>query len=549
MVCDDPVWAGPANRYLCSMERTLRLRRLVWERRLWPLSRVERLDDEPHGGLERLGDPWRTPNLFERLFEPRKTDLLTLGLHARSLASLNEEDRLILDELLESPPDWGVEVLATSGNLTRARPEQPVPVVEIPEHIPAGVGRFSIRMGDETTGTTMFALADVPALAEHLFGDDTKTQDLIEVLTAHAAGADIVVTTDPELLARRDEGRLREVNLMSPAEAFALVGVWSRALGRPGSRKLGVGSNWLFYWALARSLTPAGWSAFSTWVHCARLLPNGADLRDLTSSVFSRLSLLARSLDQMVIQWERDESLDSEERLSDELDTVLLRVWAIQDNLARLAGFALGVTLSREYHWSLQDKEWQDKVRLCGPRGSALMELVRRLEPRIQLSRELRHHAVHRTSLQMLSFSTSEGSSPRMRLPERVLGELKRWLAEIGDTPDSWGIVDEYPRHPAKHTADHGGGLVEKWDEIEQGGAFLDPLPFAARLVAHVAELTNEVLKILDPSADPRIPAEYLSRISTPGPETWASPSGAAVARLASPVSGLTDWVTSPSAE
>ena len=90
---------------------------------------------------------------------------------------------------------------------------------------------------------------------------------------------------------------------------------------------------------------------------------------------------------------------------------------------------------------------------------------------------------------------------------------------------------------------------VEKWDEIEQGGAFLDPLPFAARLVAHVAELTNEVLKILDPSADPRIPAEYLSRISTPGPETWASPSGAAVARLASPVSGLTDWVTSPSAE
>jgi hypothetical protein len=128
---------------------------------------LQRLEDEPHRGFERLGDPWRTPNLFERLFEPRKTDLLTLGLHARSLGSLNEEDRLILDEILESPPDWGADVLSTSGNLMRARPDQPVAVVEIPEHIPAGAGRFSIRMGDETTGTTMFALANVPALAEH----------------------------------------------------------------------------------------------------------------------------------------------------------------------------------------------------------------------------------------------------------------------------------------------------------------------------------------------------------------------------------------------
>jgi hypothetical protein len=60
--------------------------------------------------------------------------------------------------------------------------------------------------------------------------DVTRWAELAELELLGHLGADVVVTIDRTILSLRNHALLRGLNVMTPEEAFVLVGVWSRVV-------------------------------------------------------------------------------------------------------------------------------------------------------------------------------------------------------------------------------------------------------------------------------------------------------------------------------
>lgn len=318
-----------------------------------------------------------------------------------------------------------------------------------------------------------------------------------EVLAAHELGAHIVVTTDRHLLRLRTNARLRDVNLLSPMELGPLMGVWARVTGAGGSFAHLHLSRSLYYWSLARAVTPAGWPAFGAWVHGERTFPRGRLLLDLAQSVLTRLDFLLSKLDEMAVVWQREVNNTTGDLMAALMDDVLLRSWAIQDNLALLVGHWFEIELREDAAWSLTNPRWRKAIRAAGA-GATLEVIARALGP-IPASEQLRHHAVHRASLSSTRFEGEAGVEARIRLVAPLSSDLRSSLLDGGQQPESWGLSEEKPAQLVHYSVDHGDGLREKFEAEEPGGAFLDPMPFCAQLVASVAFLANAVFEVLDP--------------------------------------------------
>jgi hypothetical protein len=81
-----------------------------------------------------------------------------------------------------------------------------------------------------------------------------------------------------------------------------------------------------------------------------------------------------------------------------------------------------------------------------------------------------------------------------------------------GEKPVDWGLDTETEPHVVHNSVDHGGGYLEAYEEPASGGAFLDPMPFAAHFVAAVAELANGLFAVLRPADGPRLPDHLRAR-------------------------------------
>jgi hypothetical protein len=125
---------------------------------------------------------------------------------------------------------------------------------------------------------------------EQGWGDDLSLLLELETLAAH--GADLIVTENEALLAAREHRLLRELNLMTPAEAAVVIGVWTRTIHKAFILRVGV-NNGLFYWALARALTPAAWLSHCAFVYGTRDIPDGPELVDLSGSILDHLKTMS----------------------------------------------------------------------------------------------------------------------------------------------------------------------------------------------------------------------------------------------------------------
>jgi hypothetical protein len=355
-------------------------------------------------------------------------------------------------------------------------------------------------------------------------------------------GAHIVVTKDKGLLANRADGRLREANLMSPTEAGVLMGVWARAAGHGGTFSHFRPAEPMYYWALTRALVPASWTSFGAWIRGARVFPDGDRLADLAQSVLARLDYLVETVDEMAVTWQRQVGNDAIDRLTGLFDDVLLRTWAIQDNLALLVGAWLQIDLPNRMSSSFHNHGWRRAVRATGQAGRSLVESTAALRRLLAASEELRHHAVHRESLGGLRYRTETGEEARIRLPASKSKPIVNRLRSSGHDPEAWGIGPEFGPAIVHHSVDHGGGLKETFEEQDPGGAFLDPMFFAVRLTATVAHLSNEVFRILDPVTDPRLPEQLRERALMPPTEHWLTAEVGRELILTSPLSGLVSW-------
>jgi hypothetical protein len=132
----------------------------------------------------------------------------------------------------------------------------------------------------------------------------------------------------------------------------------------------------------------------------------------------------------------------------------------------------------------------------------------------------------------------------RIFLPAPISSEVRSGLESAGETPLNWGLDDEILPNRGHHSVDHGGGYVEEFEEEGGGGAFLDPMAFAARFVATVAQLANDLFRSVQPAADPRLPDSLRSRALRSEREPWATPAVGWQLILTSPLSGLVPWAT-----
>lgn len=505
-----------------------RLRRLVWPAREGFRSRHRRSRQLATLAPSDVNDWPSSGNPFERIASRRTDELLWVGLDLDTLKDPTDDERFLMDQLVNHPADWGAKPFGIGGDGARWTP---LPILEVQRRPDSDDALVVVRWSDrEHSSAALTRLAGIAGWARQRLprGSRERAQ---QALALHEMGAHIVVTKEPGILRKREDEPVRAFNLVSPAEACVLLGGWARAAGFGATFAHFDKADSMYYWALARSLAPASWTSFAAWVYGEREFPRGRLLVDLAQSVLTRLTYLVETLDAMASDWQRDVSNDTIDRLAGRLDDVLLRVWAIQDNLALLIGEWFQIELPIRKEWSLRNPDWRAAVKTTGEPGKRLLARLQIPLRTLKASEGPRHHAIHRESLGGLWYKAGSRDEPKVRLPADVGKSVVNGLHNAGQRPESWGVGPEIAPDP--------GGEYP-------GGVLLDPFVFAVRLTASVAEVANIVFATLDPANDGRLPAELRLKALAAPSDPWFRPDAGWEMLLTGPLAGLTPWISPP---
>lgn len=460
---------------------------------------------------------------------------LRLCLHTAGLRALDSDERFIVSELTAPYRREALEVFQT------ARHGEPT-WADIPEVIVSEVDTFGddratvrLRLNQNTASSaSVWQVRQAQSVFESLV-PNIPAIDIIPLTAAEDLGAHLTVTADASILRFRD--RLNLTNVLTPREAFPIVGVWSRAIGQSYlAGPIGM-ADW-YSWVLTRALTPAAWPGHGAFLAGRRLWPNGMDLFELAGSALSRLDRLIRDLDAMAIKWQSK----GQERIAEDLAVMLLEAAAVSDNLALLSGKYLGAKLKGQLGWSFARKEWKKALQKTGDqRALALLAHLTSMQALLDIPLLLRHRVAHRSPLSRVR--TDSGRSERVELSGELWLEIKSRLERAGDSPQSWGITGVRGPEVIRVVEHARDGSKQEYDEPSMGSASLDSMAFAARLVAETAKLVNSVFEILNPGADPRLPESERAALGRPPKnDRLFSVADSRAAILSSPLSGLVDY-------
>jgi hypothetical protein len=370
--------------------------------------------------------------------------------------------------------------------------------------------------------------------------DPMLLRDLNEIEALAEVQADLIVTEHPEILRVRDHPLIAGLPIVTPQEAFVIVGVWSRLTHRPsvfGPIGINVG---LYYWCLARALTPAAWPGFAAFLRAERVMADGPDNFELAASVLDGLARLGRGLDGLFALWQCPGDNDVNTEMTEAFDHLVRDLWRLYDNLAQLSGYFLGISLPHDKPtlWELLVPKWQKAMVASGDCGKRIVDLVVEDQELFDISQQLRHRATHRALFRQMTFAeANRAQGCRVQLQGRELDGFESAVSAMGCSNEDWGLDLLIPagRVPVKDIND-----PDVTYEIEQQRiGLLDPMVLAPRLVAHAANLANKVFEILDPETDPRVPK---ADRTAPPPEIHFGGYAANSAILSSPLAGLIDW-------
>ncbi len=406
---------------------------------------------------------------------------------------------------------------------------------------PDGQTQAHVRYADSERWAALVGGERWGYLAQHVLGDPSREATLTEIEALVALGSDLVVTSEPALLAVRDQHLARGLNLMSPEEAFVIAGVWSRVTHAAfigGSWGTNVGS---YYRALAHALAPAAPPALSRLANLERTECGGRTLFDLVDSILRRLASSCRALDRLVATWQCVTDNDSLSELLDELDRVVLNSWAIYDNLALLLTERFAIPVRSAADVSLVSAKWRRKLRASG--GAALDEIVEAHRPHLMASHEVRHQLVHRAALLPITEASSggKGGTPLVWFEGNdLLGNLAASAQELGQNVADWGVRQVFEPGPedvvilGNDGAEHGSYTIER-----ERRALVDPLTYGLRVAADAATLSRLLLASFLPFIDDS-PTPGQSGATAAGYD-WFLPGAGRVAILSSPLSGLVE--------
>ena len=484
-------------------------------------------------------NPFRAARLREGVRE------LHVGIHTAGLSDAPTAEQVVVRQELTTARPRVSELIRSAGpERTGVQPD--VPVVSLQGKNPGSTTAVMVTSDQEThsavTGHDLWRF-----IVDEELRDPTRMQTLLELEGLVAMGADFVVTEDRTMLELRDHNLLGRLRLVTPDEALVLVGVWSRTVHRAFVRgPIGV-NNGLYYWALARALTPAGWPAFCAWVKGEQVLPAGPVLFELAQSILGRLVTIGRALDILVATWICPTDNDTDDEIIDEFDRVVINAWAIYDNIALLVGRYLGIDLPSDQPagWGLLQRDWRRSMaRVQDKRAAALVDLVRAEEPRLAMVHELRGRALHQARPRLIRVASGRSEEARLWIEgdhwQRLLAAIQR----DGSEPSEWGVDRVFePRRESVSvvgSVDGTSDVVEEYDIDLGASAWLDPVAIAPKLAAHAAWMADRAFGMLDPVSDPRIPGkETCGRVPS---DFYFSEPGATAAVLESPLSGLVHW-------
>jgi hypothetical protein len=479
--------------------------------------------------VESRSRPDDAPNPFEAIRRHVAARPLRIGLHSGGLgASPSPEDVLIRSQL-SLPRASVVDVFRSDGPLP-AGVDPFTPTVGIDEE-PGGV-RTAVRLdgGPGSLGAERVPLNGYVRwryIAGRDLGDRERVRDLIWLEALGALGADLVVTESPILLGLRDESMVRGLRLVTPGEALVLVGLWSRAAHRAfveGPRPV---SNATYDRALADAIAPAVSRAVDGFARSGRRQPAGRRGFELSGAVSDRLQGAVRALDRLLLLWQCATTADTIDEMLDEFDRILTGACSIYEIVSKLVGStveppggspdraaALASHLDDELDWL----EMLIGLRDAGLQRARVRPIAGRLARRPDDARVWLEGPPLGLAVQALETLTSEWHLADWGFESLPQNAFER-LARIG------------PDRPESSSAEVVAGPA----------ALLDPVVFAPRVVAHVAEFANRAFESLEPEPDRRLaPVEIVGATE----RTRRDPVRSAHAVvLSSPLSGLVDWI------
>jgi hypothetical protein len=311
-----------------------------------------------------------------------------------------------------------------------------------------------------------------------------READSLAAQAAEAVNADLFVTNRPYLSETKFP---YGVTICSSREALALVGLYLRAQGRyviyrgvdgRGTHSMNKG---LYYWVGTRELLPAAWRWFGACVQHATGVSD-QELIYLGGSLLRRVQTALQSRDELHIALDLEQNNDTAQEVLNCLDVILVSLMGAVDVAARVAHHVLGLQSGIYLAGWQKEKTWLKEVQA---KDAALAAVVGPDMPgrhTITILRLLRN-SVHGQALSSLAVRNMGGSiETRVRLPEADAPEILTAMDALGGRSD-WGVKEIIPG---------------RWDS--------DPGQFVEKLVPHVFDLLNDLMKLT--------PVEQLSHVS-----------------------------------
>ena len=316
----------------------------------------------------------KNPFAAARKHEPVRP--LIVGIHLGGLQLCPHKTRLLIRQEICRARPGVVRLLRSEGPLPDGI-EGDLDIVTIKQELSATRVSAMMDKEDRRSEAGVNGRASYQHIVEKHGLEPARLADFFEVEGLAAHGADIVITEQSDLLLARDHGLLNNLPIMTPEEAFVVVGVWSRLIHKPwvrGPSGVNVG---LYYWCLGRALTPAA-RPFLASIGSQKELRYRNEVSELEMSVLHGLARLARRLDQMVALWQCPSDNEINDELFADFDDVVRDVWRIYDNLALLSGYYLDITLAHKktWLWGLLGGDWTRTMKESGAIGDAVVSLV-----------------------------------------------------------------------------------------------------------------------------------------------------------------------------
>jgi hypothetical protein len=467
------------------------------------------------------------------ILEPRDGPVLLVVLHTSSLGSLTRDEAAAIALLADLPKDH-YEVLRTQG--PAGEPLAGIPVIEMGDEMD-GLVPVVVRTDDRERHTAIPFAHQWKEIAKGL-GRNRAAGDLLTFQAAAALHAHVFVSKSKHLEFVRERAPNLTENLVSPLEALPPIWALCRGFGDHWDDHI-VTSSRAYYWAVARALTPNAYPGFASLVRGEDTFANGSELVSLGQSSLQRIAGLIGTLDQMLRVWHVPANNHTIDEMCELFDHVVLGASAALDSIALLAAKYFGIQI-RQNRIALHNDDFLAEVqRHQDPRATAFARFVHERHHAVSVHVELRHHAVHRAGLQGIRFSRgSEPEEMRVWVREPTLGTVWDHLEAIGARPTEWGFSDRQGPHDitVSFTDQPGRTAIRP----NPGQALLDPMRFAPRLVAAVADIVDGAFGALDFPSDARFATEDQAWIRDSRSQEWPfRPADVQHLLLTSPLSGL----------